>query len=92
MSHHSLRVRSSSRIFAPSALLIMLITFVYLYFGSTDQIGCDVQIKSDALWRINWTMVLPIPWYGTPCTLGVKCERCLHIFSSIFRLVDTLVQ
>jgi hypothetical protein len=32
--------------------------------SSSDRVGCNGAITSEALRRINWTMVLAIPWYG----------------------------
>jgi len=33
---------------------------------SSDRIGCDAAITPELLRRINWTMVLAIPWYWGP--------------------------
>jgi hypothetical protein len=32
----------------------------------SDGIGCDGAITPEVLRRINWTMVLAIPWYWAP--------------------------
>jgi hypothetical protein len=62
----------------------------FLQCRRSDRIGRDAPITPEMLWRINWTMVLAIPFYRAPWNKVRALQSVSPIESGLFLFVLNL--